>query len=70
MIESSWKKYGFDVELPTYEVLLSFPKKNLSNKVKIVDGHGFTIFEVRILPDIFLYNGSSFTHECLDLNDL
>ena len=38
IIERRWKQYGFQVELPTYEVLLSFPKKNARNKVRILNG--------------------------------
>jgi hypothetical protein len=46
MIERMWKQYGFEVELPTYEVLLSFPKKNARNKVQIVNGTGHLMYEV------------------------
>ena len=46
IIESLWKQYGFEVELPTYEVLLSYPKKNTSNKVQIINQTGHAIFEV------------------------
>ena len=46
IIESLWKQYGFEVELPTYEVLLSYPKKNSSNKVQIINDTGHPIYEV------------------------
>ncbi|CAB4018043.1 Hypothetical predicted protein, partial [Paramuricea clavata] len=45
IIERLWKQYGFEVELPTYEVLLSYPKKNTSNKVQIINQTGHTTFE-------------------------
>jgi hypothetical protein len=46
IIERLWKQYGFEVELPTYEVLLSYPKKNTSNKVQIINQTGHTTFQV------------------------
>lgn len=46
IIKRLWEQYGFEVELPTYEVLLSYPKKNTSNKVQIINQTGHAIFEV------------------------
>ena len=46
IIKRLWKEYGFEVELPTYEVLLSYPKKNARNKVQVINGTGHSIYEV------------------------
>lgn len=49
IIEKLWKEHGFDeVELPKYEVLLSFPNNTTPNKVQIINQTGESIFEVSI----------------------
>ena len=64
IIERRWKEYGFQVELPTYEVLLSFPKKNARNKVKIINETEDLIYETTNildengLPSFLAYSGS------------
>lgn len=36
-IRDTWKKYGFQVEDPEYEVLLTFPQEDKPNKISIIN---------------------------------
>ncbi|XP_028408285.1 N-acetylated-alpha-linked acidic dipeptidase 2-like isoform X2 [Dendronephthya gigantea] len=65
IIEKRWKDHGFDdVELPTYEVLLSFPNNTMPNKVHIINQTGESIFETSArrdadgVPSFLGYSGS------------
>ena len=36
-METKWREYGFDVEIPEYQVLLSVPQVDQPNTVEILD---------------------------------
>ena len=39
-IKKTWESYGFEVEMPEYEVLLSYPREDKMNVVELRDGSG------------------------------
>ena len=59
IIKDLWEGYGFQVEQPTYEVLLSYPKTNATNRVYIFNQTGQSIFEVSYIVETRLLSPSS-----------